>query len=66
MRKYVVTTLDHGRIAIVATVHTAKHAIIKFLEAREQYEGVCVSDKAGNQLSFDDLTFLAAEEDKKA
>lgn len=61
---YFVKAVDHGRDIDVATVDTAKQAVIKFLDALDQYNRVWVSDEAGNDLSMDDLTRLAQEEER--
>lgn len=57
---------ERGLVVSVATVATAKLAIVKFLDAREQYERAWISDDAGNVLTFDQLVRRAGEEERDA
>lgn len=64
--QYFVKATERGVVLDVATVSAAKLAIIKFLDAREQYGRAWVSDESGQDLDIDELTRRAQAEDRSA
>ena len=54
---------ERGLIVSVATVGSAKLATSRFLDAREQYDHVWISDEFGRVVTFDELVRRAQEED---
>lgn len=64
MPVYQVQAAKEGRAVIVATVDTANHAIIKFLDALEEYGRAWVQNASGDDVPMDELTRLAAEEQR--
>ena len=63
MPTYLVRAVDRGSIVDVIAVDTARLAIIRFLDAADQYPRVWVCDEDGNDVVFDELIRRAEEED---
>lgn len=59
-----IAAVQRGLVVSVATVGTAKLAVAKFLDAREQYERAWISDDGGKILTFDQLVQRAQEEER--
>lgn len=61
---YLVRAVERGSIIDVATVDTARVAIIKFLDAADQYSRTWVCDHEGHDIVFDELVRRAEEEER--
>jgi len=59
---YVIRAVDKGAAIDIATVDTARQAIVKFLDALERHERAWVNDGSGHDMSIDELARLALEE----
>jgi len=57
---------QRGLIVNVATVGSAKLAILRFLDAREEYERVWISDEFGRVVTFDELVCCAQREERSS
>lgn len=55
-----------GLVVEVATVNSAKLATLRFLDAREHYERVWISDELGRVVTFDELIRRAQEEERSS
>lgn len=64
MPSFEIAAVQRGLVVSVATVGTAKLAVAKFLDAREQYERAWISDDGGKILTFDQLVQRAQEEER--
>lgn len=64
--QYFVKATERGVVVDFATVSAAKLAIIKFLDAREQYGRAWVSDESGKDLDIDELIRRAQAEEQSA
>ena len=62
MQVYLVKAAERGRAVEVATVDSAKQAVIHYLDALGQYGRAWVSDASGNDILIDDLVNLALRE----
>jgi hypothetical protein len=62
MRVYSIRAVDKGAVIDIATVYTARQAIVQFLDALERHERAWVNDGPGRDMSIDELARLALEE----
>lgn len=65
MRVYFVKAAQNGSTVDVATVDSAKQAMVQYLDAIDQYERAWVSDGSGSEMLIDDLARLALREDSR-
>jgi hypothetical protein len=59
---YLVKAAANGDIVDIATADSAKLAMIRYLDAVDQYDRAWVSDDSGKDILIDDLVRLAQQE----
>ena len=62
MRVFSIKAVDRGTIFEVATVDSAKQALIQYLDALDRYNCAWVSDQSEGDIQIDELVRLAQDD----